>query len=754
MQLPTGGGKTRIAGALLQNWLADGRKAAWLTHRKELSEQTRDMLDDDGVLAMTDVGWMPGSAAPATRGGVMILMAQTVGRRTLHRDVWTRYDAGDLMVVDEAHHATAAGWERAIRQWPGPVLGMTATPWRLSKTEGFDHLFGELICGPQTADLQKDRYLCPSRTVAPRPEQLILGGKVSVGGDYAESGIERANRDRPVMTQGALEFWRMHAPERQTVAYAVSRMHAHNLAAVFKSAGVPAAVILGDTDPQTRKRAIDDFRDRRVTVLVNVIVATEGFDLPDASCIIITRPTLSLALYLQMAGRGLRPESEDCLILDLANNAATHGLPEKPRAWSLEPRGEEPAGSAPVVRCEQCETVSPASNHSCPECGNDFGKTCQRCGKWRSRKRWLKEHLCGDDHDLVCDLCHIDAHIERNLPVVSLLDELIDDSEESGDVPTIRNEAANRLADLLTQLLRSELHATIDLGLIGKGSIDKEESLHSRLLAWFSPDYWMHSFADYALWREFWKTSREMDFEQAYGVIKEVERAQEYGTKKAVDESKQDVAWLTRAKLRTVLVRVRSGDWRPLHLALLPGDIVPSEGDRDRKVAIDTEFHHADLELLKKLGATAKPQPGRELWSEPYYGSYLNDCRDAFIDRPNIPPRLHRRKLSFMWTTGSGPLEVLRLLSDEGAARYTEALLELDNTYRQWAMRHKTVKRYPYLACSGLPVKFLRKHGRIRWAGEYVPFADVLGSRPANPDALHALLSHPMANQIRSAFDL
>ena len=45
------------------------------------------------------------------------------------------------MVIDEAHHATAESWARAMKQWPGPVLGMTATPWRLSQREGFDHLF-------------------------------------------------------------------------------------------------------------------------------------------------------------------------------------------------------------------------------------------------------------------------------------------------------------------------------------------------------------------------------------------------------------------------------------------------------------------------------------------------------------------------------------------------------------------------------------------------------------------------------------
>ena len=382
LQLPTGGGKTVIAGALLADWLQDGRKAVWLTHRKELAEQTRGMLTDAGVSAIANVNWTPGENAPAMAGGAVILMAQTVGRRNDRREVWNRYDASDLLVIDEAHHAAAPGWERAMQQWPGPIVGMTATPWRLSEKEGFDHLFDDLLCGPQTADLQALGSLCEAQVFIPSPEQRIAGGAVDRTGDYTEAGIEQANRDRPdIMTAGALAFWQKHAidstnDQRPTIAYAVSVDHAHNLAAMFNEAGVPAAVILGDTKREERDQAIAGFRDGSIKVLVNVIVATEGFDLPDASCIIIARPTMSLALYLQMVGRGLRPKPDggNCIILDLAANAVTHGLPEDCREWSLEPRGTQKTGEAPVsgvrILCAKpphmlpATTAEPADFHS------------------------------------------------------------------------------------------------------------------------------------------------------------------------------------------------------------------------------------------------------------------------------------------------------------------------------------------------------------------------------------------------------
>ena len=470
MQLPTGGGKTVIAGALLSDWLAGGRrKAAWLTHRKELVEQTQQMLTDAGVSAIPNVNWTPGEDAPYRAGGVVILMAQTVGRRNMHHQVWGRYGAGDLLIIDEAHHAAAAGWARAMRQWPGPVLGMTATPWRLSEQEGFDHLFGELICGPQVAELQSLDSLCAVRVMMPPLEQRISGGDVDQTGDFTESGIEQANRDRPdIMTAGALEFWQQYAGGRPTVAYAVSVDHAHNLASVCNDAGVPAAVLLGDTPRAERDAAIAGFRDGSIKMLVNVLVATEGFDLPDASCIIIARPTMSLALYLQMAGRGLRPKADggDCIILDLAGNSVTHGLPEDLREWTLEPRGKAATGEAPVIWCEKCFAASPAASHNCRQCGAAFGKDCDRCGKWRAWRRWEYEQHCGDAHQLVCDLCHIDAHIQAHLPVAPPLDGLIDSyvPEDEMTMPgndfEIDGDLAARLSALLGELLEAERKST------------------------------------------------------------------------------------------------------------------------------------------------------------------------------------------------------------------------------------------------------------------------------------------------------
>lgn len=426
MQLPTGGGKTRIAGKLLFKWLKYGRKAVWLTHRRELVTQTLNMLREDSVRAK-EIPWIPGTKAPSTSNGVVILMAQTVTRRLGGVDIWGSYSEDDLMIIDEAHHAAAPGYAKAMSQWKGPVLGMTATPWRLSTKEGFDHLFNGLICGPQVENLQSDGWLCNAKVLSPPEDELILGGQVDSTGEYFEAGIEEANRDRQVWTAGALRFWEQHAKGRPTIVYAVSVNHAKNLVDVFDDAEIPSDVLLGETKPTERQIMIGRFKQGNLKVLVNVAVATEGFDLPDASCVLLTRPTMSLALYLQMVGRGMRPkpDSGNCLILDMAGNTMRHGLPEEDKEWSLRPRGEiGPPGEAPLIRCEKCEALSAASSHKCTNCGRPFGEECGRCGAWRAWKRWDLRNWCGTRHQLVCDFCHYDAHIEANLPVTEELEEL------------------------------------------------------------------------------------------------------------------------------------------------------------------------------------------------------------------------------------------------------------------------------------------------------------------------------------------
>ncbi len=234
------------------------------------------------------------------------------------------------------------------------------------------------------------------------------------------------------------------------------------------------------------------------------------------------------------------------------------------------------------------------------------------------------------------------------------------------------------------------------------------------------------------MWVDFWDVSRAVGEEQAYEIISEASR------KKCA---------------APIHARVQAGSWRPLHSVLLPGRIVPSERNQDREVSVDIEFHRADLNLLRKLGATAEPMPDYRFSSERSFRSFENKCRLKFTDR-ELARNPHRDRLRFDSTTGSGPLEVLELLSEEGKARYTEALLLLDNTYSRWTMRHDTQPIYEPLQCSNPAIEALCEYGIIRCADRYIPLADILGLRPTNQAALLMILRHPMAARIKQAFGL
>ena len=200
---------------MLEYWLGKSgkNKAVWLTHRKELANQTAQMLGETGVRAIVPKTWRVGQPAPAREGTAIVLMAQTVGLRNKQMKIWGNYGANDLLVIDEAHHAAASSWERAMQEWTGPIVGMTATPWRMSETQGFEHLFDELVHGPQIADLQASNWLCEARVIIPPPTLQIEAGEISdITRDYTSRGVSQANSDRPgILTAGVLKFWQEYA---------------------------------------------------------------------------------------------------------------------------------------------------------------------------------------------------------------------------------------------------------------------------------------------------------------------------------------------------------------------------------------------------------------------------------------------------------------------------------------------------------------------------------------------------------------
>ena len=357
--LPTGGGKTIIFSAIAQSAAAKGNRVLILVHRRELIHQASSKLQwiglDHGIVA---------AGVPASDAPVQIASVQTLARR-LSRIDWQP----GLIIIDEAHHATAGQWSRILDHWPNTYrLGVTATPCRLDG-RGLRSAFDAMVLGPSVADLTSAGFLSPARIYAP-PVVADLASVRTRAGDYANDQAAAA-MDRPTVTGDAISHYQRLAAGQQAIAFCCNVKHAVSVCDAFKTAGIAAELLLGGT--QDREKVVTDFAAHRTNVLVTVDVVSEGFDVPAASCAILLRPTQSLGLYLQQVGRVLRPApgKHAALILDHVGNVMRHGFPDDQRDCSLDDRMRRTKGTAaPSVRtCEHCfAAFKPAP--ICPVCGH------------------------------------------------------------------------------------------------------------------------------------------------------------------------------------------------------------------------------------------------------------------------------------------------------------------------------------------------------------------------------------------------
>lgn len=396
-QLPTGGGKTATGGSIAAQWLVSHPKArvTWITHRRELERQSRRALVEDHGM---------------DESRVEVISPLRAWNRKLHERAKTEGSGEDLLIIDEAHHSTAKTWERLIGDWPGPALGMTATPWRLSKSEGFDHLYFKLICGPTARELiERGNLVVPE---VREPGHGVVEGRGSDRGDFSRRETWQEDKNRPLLIELGVE-WLCRFGDRRAIVYGINVQHALSLNEYAKRAGRKPGLLLGkraglsaDEYEKERERTLSGFADGSLDTLINVEVATEGVDVPECDAALMLRPTKSLAFYLQAAGRALRPSpgKKSGLILDAAANNRRFGLPDEDRAWSLEPRGSSGEFSEmPTKACFQCSALNPISEKLCRHCGALFGQTCSVCGAFRT---WDKYEPDANGLPTVrCDVC-------------------------------------------------------------------------------------------------------------------------------------------------------------------------------------------------------------------------------------------------------------------------------------------------------------------------------------------------------------
>jgi superfamily II DNA or RNA helicase len=282
----------------------------------------------------------------------------------------------ELVIVDEAHRELAKSYADMRALYSRAVhLGFTATPYR-ADNRGLGEFYEELVVVASVAELIALGFLVEPRVfTVPEGELPDLRGVRVRGGDYDRAALDDAV-DQQRLVGNIVEHWEKHAAGARTVAFAVSVKHSKHIVDRFSDARV-AAEHLDGTTPTSERDAILKRLDRGETLVVsNCGVLCEGWDQPSVKCAILARPTKSTGLYLQQAGRILRPWNEArAVILDHAGCAREHGLPQDEREFSLEPKPKRKRGEVvdvPIRVCDGCQAVLPARLRECPECGFVF----------------------------------------------------------------------------------------------------------------------------------------------------------------------------------------------------------------------------------------------------------------------------------------------------------------------------------------------------------------------------------------------
>ena len=324
VQMPTGTGKTHLLASLVNEELRtkNEESCVWIVaHRRELVEQI------EVTVARYSIS--------KEYGKVKVLSIQWLSQ---HWDDM-KDKKPSLIVIDEAHHALAETYQELWMRYPeARKLGMTATPCRLNR-KGFTDLFEVLITSDSIADFIRQGWLSPFDYVSIRSDsedqQLINSlEKRGADGDFQVKEMDTVLNRRPTIER-LYESVRQYAYGKKGIVYAVSISHARNIATYYKEYGMNAIAIDSKTPAKLRKQLVEDFRQGKIQVLVNVDVFSEGFDCPDVEFVQMARPTLSLAKYLQQVGRGLRKteDKETCTLIDNVGLYSLFGLPTAFRDW-------------------------------------------------------------------------------------------------------------------------------------------------------------------------------------------------------------------------------------------------------------------------------------------------------------------------------------------------------------------------------------------------------------------------------------
>ena len=340
---PCGAGKSYLFSEMVHR--TEGQVLI-LVHRQELKQQHEQLLESLGITN--------------ARVSMILTEANRLGR----------YEKPSLIIADEAHLSRSNSWVKVIEYYDTFTVGMTATPVRLDSRPLGD-IFDALITGVDVKWLIEHKRLAPYQYYA--PTVVDTSGLRKIAGDYVVSDLEQLMNERAIYGD-VIETYKKFAMGERSIAYCVSVGHAEKVANEFQRMGIMAESIHAGTASERRRIIMDDFRDGKITVLCNVGIISEGISIDEVSCVMLLRPTESVALGIQQMMRCMRYlPGKTAKILDFVGNYLRVGVPDTEHEWSLD---------KPISRKKLTDENGNFYIRCCPECFMTFATadTCPFCG--------------------------------------------------------------------------------------------------------------------------------------------------------------------------------------------------------------------------------------------------------------------------------------------------------------------------------------------------------------------------------------
>ena len=390
--LPTGGGKSVVLSDIALDLDRSNLRFPVIAHRNELVSQMSHHLANRGiyhnVIASDETVRMIRASHreeynhvfvnPSARASVAGI--DTINARADDLKDWARQQ--DYFFGDEGHHFLRANkWGRGVSLFTNARgLLVTASPSR-PDGQGLgswnDGIADSMVIGPDMRWLIDNNALSDYEIVCPQSDLEMSDDDITEGGDYSPKKM-KAKAERSRIVGDVVRNYARFALFKRAICFATDVDTANKIAQQFNDAGIRAASVSAKTPSTVREKYIREFKAGKIFVLVNVDLFDEGFDVPACEVVIMARPTASLVKYLQMFGRALRVMAGKLygLIIDHVSNVIRHGLPDKPRQWTLERRDkrgkmEKDPEDIPLRRCMNTACAKPFERFRpcCPYCG-------------------------------------------------------------------------------------------------------------------------------------------------------------------------------------------------------------------------------------------------------------------------------------------------------------------------------------------------------------------------------------------------